>query len=587
MTAGTRSLAAHLLIAAVASVSVGLVAQATGVLHGGEQRTVAARFGVRGASTPDDVVLVAIDDATFADLQQAWPFPRSLHGKVIDRLRAAGARKIVYDVQFTEPTTPREDGALYAAVARAGDVLLATSEFDRRGRTNVLGGDANLARAHARAAAVNLPDGFGSVLDHFPYAHGPLRSLAVAAAEGAGGPRLPRSAFGGRGAWIDFRGPPGTIRTVSFAAVLRGAVPASVLRGRVVVVGATVPSLQDVHPTPVAAEPMAGAEIQANAIWTALHRLPLRDAPGVVDVLLVLLLGAAVPLLRLRLRVVRAALAALGLGAAAVVGAQIAFDHGVLTWVSSPLLALATGAVTMVVASHLAESAARRRATEDNDVLEATVRERTRELRRTQLEILQRLSRAAEWRDAETGAHIARIGLLSQRLAQAVGLSEEEAEQLGHAAVAHDIGKLAIPDRILLKPEPLSDAERAEMQRHAAIGASMLSDSESPLIQLAETIAATHHEHWDGTGYPAGLRGADIPLAGRICGLCDVFDALVSERPYKPAWTLDAALDEIRAERGRHFDPELADVFLAIAPALYRELHGGAAGAADSSVQAA
>ena len=516
---------------------------------------------------------MGIDPATFQELRRQWPFPRSLHARAVDALRAAGAREIVYDVQFTEPTKPREDLALYDAIGRAGGAVLATSEFDARGRSQVLGGDENLALIGARAAAANLPDDRAGVLDHFPYATGPLTSLAVVGARRAGGPALARSSFGQGGAWIDFRGPPGTIDTVSFSALIDGRVDPALLRGRVAVIGATAPSLQDVHATPTGAAPMSGAELQANAVWTALHGLPLRDAPDGVGLALVVLLAFVVPLLRLRLPVLPAALGGVGVAGLFVVGAQVAFDRGTVTWVAAPLLAVTLGTVTMVIASHLFESATRRRVAHDNDVLEGRVRARTQELRETQLEILQRLSRAAEWRDEDTGQHVTRMGRLSQRLGLAVGLSAVAAEELGNAAVAHDIGKIAIPDAILLKPGPLTPEERREMQRHALIGASMLADSRSPVMQLAERIARTHHERWDGTGYPHGLAGEDIPLAGRICGICDVFDALVSQRPYKRPWSLQEALDELRAGRGGHFDPTLVDAFVAIAPEAYADLY--------------
>jgi response regulator RpfG family c-di-GMP phosphodiesterase len=573
VTGAPRRLAAGLLLAALLATAIALVAQATGALDAGEQRTVAARFGLRTPATPRDVVLVAIDDATFSDLQRPWPFPRSLHAKVIDALRAAHARQIVYDVQFTEPTSPAQDGALYTAISRAGGAVLATSEFDARGDTNVLGGDDNLAAAGSRAAAANLPENSGGILDRFAFATGPLTSLAVVAAERSGGPDLRRTDFRGRGARIDFRGPPGTIRTVSFSAVLDGRVDPAVFRGRVVVVGATAPSLQDVHGTPTSPVPMAGAEIQANAIWTALHGLPLRDAALWLDLALVLLLGFVVPSLRLRLRVLPAALAAPALGTAFVVLAQVAFAGGIVVWVVAPLIALSVGTVAMIVASHLAESAIARRVTRHNDVLEAKVGERTAALRRTQLEILQRLSRAAEWRDGDTGRHVERIGRLSQWLGLALGMPAPEAETLRHAAVAHDIGKLAVPDRILLKAGPLTLQERREMERHALIGASMLSESESEVMQLAEDIARTHHEHWDGSGYPSGLSGVDIPLAGRICAVCDVFDALVSARPYKRGWPLQEALDEMLCQSGRHFDPVVLDAFLPIAERAYADLY--------------
>ena len=146
---------------------------------------------------------------------------------------------------------------------------------------------------------------------------------------------------------------------------------------------------------------------------------------------------------------------------------------------------------------------------------------------------------------------------MCERLGLAAGMSPADAEQLRHAALLHDVGKIGIPDRILNKPGCFDDEDREVMERHTTIGASILAGSESPLVQLAERIALTHHERWDGTGYPEGLRGEEIPLEGRICAICDVFDALVSARPYKEAWTVEEALTLIAAERGGHFDPRL------------------------------
>ena len=583
-----RRLATGLLVAAVVAVAVSLLAQRSGVLAGIEQRSVAARFDLRGVVPQDDVALVLVDAASFDDLEKQWPFPRSLHAKAVDVLRAAGARDIVYDVQFTEPTTQREDGALYEALRRAGGGVLATSEFDEEdGSTKVLGGDDNLAAIGARAAAANLPDDRGGVVDHFTRSVGPLRSLAVVAAERVGGPPLPASAFGAGGAWIDFRGPPGTIDAVSFSSLVNGKVDPALLRDRIVVVGASAPSLGDVHVTPTADGPMAGAEIQANAIWTALHGVPLRDASPAVDLALLLAMALVVPLARLRLRVLRAALIGPMLAPAFVVVAQVTFNDGTMLSFAAPLLAIAMGTVAMVVASHLAETAARRRIARDNDILEGRVRVRTVELREAQLEILQRLGRAAEWRDEDTGHHVVRIGALSQRLARAVGFSDWEAEMLGHAAVTHDLGKLAIPDRILHKSGPLDQHEYDMVRAHAAIGASMLAGSSSQVMQLAEAIARTHHERWDGTGYPDGLRGEQIPLAGRICAVCDVFDALVSSRPYKRAWSLDAALAKIRAETGRHFDPGLVTAFAGVAREAYAELYPAAPGGVEAPAEPA
>jgi response regulator RpfG family c-di-GMP phosphodiesterase len=197
-----------------------------------------------------------------------------------------------------------------------------------------------------------------------------------------------------------------------------------------------------------------------------------------------------------------------------------------------------------------------------NITLEERVRERTEELRDTQLEVVRRLGRAAEFRDDETGQHIVRMSAMCARLGRAIGMSEDECELLLNAAPMHDIGKLGIPDAVLLKPGRLDDAEWEVMKSHAELGAELLDGSRSDVVQLAREIALSHHERWDGSGYPLGLAGEEIPLPGRISALCDVFDALTSVRPYKVAWPVEKALGEILAQSGRHFDPELVPKFV-------------------------
>jgi putative two-component system response regulator len=201
-----------------------------------------------------------------------------------------------------------------------------------------------------------------------------------------------------------------------------------------------------------------------------------------------------------------------------------------------------------------------------NEELEQKVRERTTELRDTQLEIIHRLGHAAEYKDNETGYHIIRMSLYCGLMAKAMGMTPAEVEQLQRASPMHDVGKIGIPDRVLLKPGKLDPAEWAIMRTHAAIGADLLSGSNSPLIQMASTIALTHHEKFDGSGYPRGLKGDAIPLSGRICAVCDVFDALTSERPYKKAWTVEDAMAELRAGSGKHFDPDLITIFEGVLP---------------------
>lgn len=203
---------------------------------------------------------------------------------------------------------------------------------------------------------------------------------------------------------------------------------------------------------------------------------------------------------------------------------------------------------------------------DQNVSLESRVRERTVELEEARQEILDRLARAAEFRDDDTGQHTQRVGWLAQRLAEAMALPSGQVDLLRKAAPLHDIGKIGIPDAVLLKAGKLSPRERALMETHTEIGARILSGSRYPILQMAEEIALTHHERWDGTGYPAGLSGKAIPIPGRIVAVADVFDSLTHVRPYKPAWTVRQTLAEIRAQAGRHFDPMVVEALLRVAP---------------------
>jgi response regulator RpfG family c-di-GMP phosphodiesterase len=202
-----------------------------------------------------------------------------------------------------------------------------------------------------------------------------------------------------------------------------------------------------------------------------------------------------------------------------------------------------------------------RRLREQNASLERQVADRTRELEQARLEVLVRLALAAEYRDDATQEHAWRIGRTCGLVAVEVGITGSQAELIRRAAPLHDIGKIGIPDAILLKPGRLTEQEFAAIQEHTTIGAEILSGSKSSLLRLAERIALSHHERWDGHGYPQGLRGEEIPLAARIATVADVFDALTHERPYKGAWPLDAAVAEILSQRGRQFDPDVLDAF--------------------------
>lgn len=202
---------------------------------------------------------------------------------------------------------------------------------------------------------------------------------------------------------------------------------------------------------------------------------------------------------------------------------------------------------------------------DQNKMLDQKVRKRTQQLEQAQIEILERLATAAEYRDDDTGEHTQRVGKMVAQIAAGLGLPNEQVEQMRFAAPLHDIGKIGIPETILLKPEKLTPKEWEVIKSHTTIGAKILSGSQSPLLQMAEEIARTHHEHWDGNGY-FGMKGDEIPLAGRIVTVVDVLDTLINNRPYKKAWPIKKALDEIVRQRGKQFDPQVVDVLLRIIP---------------------
>ena len=197
-----------------------------------------------------------------------------------------------------------------------------------------------------------------------------------------------------------------------------------------------------------------------------------------------------------------------------------------------------------------------------NLLLEERVRERTDEVERARMETMNRLALAAEYRDDDTGEHTKRVGRSAALLAEAIGLSKVEVDNIGKAAPLHDVGKIGIPDAVLLKPAKLTDEEFATMKTHAAIGAQILTGSDSDVLDLAAEIALTHHERWDGNGYPGGASEGQIALEGRIVSLCDVFDALTHARPYKKAWEVKDACAELKDKAGMQFDPRLTEKFV-------------------------
>jgi putative two-component system response regulator len=193
--------------------------------------------------------------------------------------------------------------------------------------------------------------------------------------------------------------------------------------------------------------------------------------------------------------------------------------------------------------------------------LEQMVAQRTAELQTTRLQIIRRLGRAAEFKDNETGNHVIRMSHYARLTALALGMQEARADLLFHAAPMHDVGKIGIPDNILLKPGKLDAQEWEVMRQHPQMGADIIGQHKDALLEAAYSVALTHHEKWDGSGYPHGLRGEEIPLFGRIVAIADVFDALTTARPYKSAWSVEEALSHIQASAGQHFDPGLMAAF--------------------------
>lgn len=346
-----------LVVGLLAAASAGALA----LIHGGpgervEQSLIDARFAVRGEHPLPDVVFVAIDQPTFGHLRYQWPYPRWIHAIAIRRLLRAGARTVAYDVQFSEPSNRRDDRDLLAAAADPR-VILSVTELDADRQPAIIGGARRLVSRGGRVGMTLFPVDSDGVWRRVQGRIAGVPQFSVLAAGGdASTPSRP----------IDFAGPAGTVRTISFWRVAsgRGFDPAAV-KGRIVVVGASAPSLQDLHPAPVGGALMPGAEIHANAIQTVLDGYPLRDAPTFAAILLVLAAGLFAPLATLvgsPTRALAQALAAGLIGTLALLGgAQMAFNAGTIVPVAAPLLALALGTIGAVALTYVFEVRARQR----------------------------------------------------------------------------------------------------------------------------------------------------------------------------------------------------------------------------------
>ncbi|NIB43656.1 HD domain-containing protein [Pseudomaricurvus alkylphenolicus] len=249
-------------------------------------------------------------------------------------------------------------------------------------------------------------------------------------------------------------------------------------------------------------------------------------------------------------------------------GVDVALEAIALTVDGSSILVIEAPGVKHELAASKLQAAREHLLTEER--LEQEMRKRTAQIREREEQIALRLLAAAGFRDEETGAHVRRIGMYSEAIAKHLGWPQDQVDQIRMAAPMHDIGKIGIPDYVLLKPGKLTKEEWSVMKRHAAIGAEMLANTGIPMMDMASDIARFHHERWDGTGYPDGLLGEAIPISCRITAIVDVYDALVHERVYKPAYDEPTALNMMRELAGNHLDPNLFEVFLELLPEIRR-----------------
>jgi adenylate cyclase len=382
MTGGRRRLRV-LLFAAVAAIGIGLgvLGYATDALRSLELRTVDKRFSIRGNEKPrKDIVVVGVDAKTFQALGGVarWPFHHDVHADLVKRLSRDGAKVIAFDIQFSERDTVNRSFEFGNAILDAGNVVESTTEVDDLGNGNaftyfvpdkVLDSKKRFAinnwlkrEVKVVIAYGGFPNDPGGILRRVEYDSGGLKSFSLAVAERATGKRITKSDLGGDTAWIDYYGPPRTIKTVSYSDALQGRLPASTFRNKIVIIGATSPVLQDVHPTATSGdEEMAGPEIQANAVGTALAGFPLQPASSTLDVLLIVLLGLIAPAASLVMPALRALALALLCGAAYAVITQIAFNNGTILSFVYPIGALALSTVCALAVHYVTEAFERER----------------------------------------------------------------------------------------------------------------------------------------------------------------------------------------------------------------------------------
>ncbi len=317
-----------------------------GILDSFERDSIDARFSIRGTKKPpSQIVVVAVDDVTTDAIRKyVWPYPRRFHARVLDRIAADHPKAIAVDIQFTEQTTERDDNALIDAVVRAKNVVLTTTETLPNGETNIFGGNETLREIGARPASGLFPTDSAGVIRKVRYSVNGLKTLGVVTVARATGRTVSPHGFGKGGAWIDFAGPAKTFTTYSYVRVLNDLVPKGTFKDKIVVIGPSAPSLQDIHETPT--DPlMSGAEVQANSIATVLRGLPLRTEPLLLSIALILVFGFLAPAIARNRRPRLSLPAALLAAALFTVAVQLSFNHGRIVLFAYPLAALTISAV--------------------------------------------------------------------------------------------------------------------------------------------------------------------------------------------------------------------------------------------------
>ena len=294
-----------------------------------ERQTIDLRFSLRGdQAAPRDVVIVKVDDVTFSELNEQWPFPRTMHARLLDQIRKGKPKAVAFDIQFSEYASVEEDNALGFALQRnRGKTVLSTTEVTEEGEPNLIFDSAALIALGAFAGNANLPTDKDGIIRRFPYEVEGLKGFALVSAELARGSPISREEMGDDIQWIDYAGSPGTVTAYSYSRVLNGDVPPSVFKDKVVVIGATAPSLQDIHATPTGAV-MSGPEIQANAVATAMRGFPLRSLPTVWNIILIVALGIIVPVVSLRAGPLVSVVVGILAFALFSLGTQLAFEQG-------------------------------------------------------------------------------------------------------------------------------------------------------------------------------------------------------------------------------------------------------------------